>query len=506
MLAVLRPLVLLLATVGAMGVGAPPRDEDEDDEKQRPHKRMAAPAATPSFDADLVAPEMAVESGVASGATPGGTNDANLLRATVAAGRVPPPGALTPEGLFAEHDLPLRSRTPCDQFLCVSPEVSDAQLEGSPDRHYLAQIGFTSDLDLDSYARPPLHLIVAIDMSTSMRGRPLETTAGAVRAMLGHLDEDDRVSLVAFRERAQVGLQMVRADDRRLALALSSLHGEGRSNLDVGLGTALQVGRRSARSFPGRTRVLLFSDDRPTHGRTGAQALVEQVQRAAADGVGLTSVGVGLSFDAEFARAVGNVRGGSVLFFDDLERMRARFASEFESLFLELAHELELVVEPAPGMRVTEVYGVPPKLWERRGRGIALRVETVFSSRRAGAIYFTLDPEGRPNLPRTPVREGVRLGQVRLTYREVGGARRFHTGELRTVRFEGASPGLSRGSALVDAWIAVDAVARAHAGSGDRVGATRALERVVERMDGADDPGLAETADLLRQLLAIVGG
>lgn len=525
MVDVFGPARASLILLASLALFAAPPDEDEDDEElmlespadvparmpAQMHHRMrprmkAAPAPQMNFEADMVAPEMpAPSAAVESGATPGGVQDVNLLRALVNSGRVPPPDAVTPEGLFSEHDLPLRTHEPCTQLICVNPEVTDAKLTIDPDRHYLVQLGFASNLDLDAYERPPFNLVLAVDLSSSMQGQPLETTRASIEAVLRRLGPDDRVTLLAFREGVQPLVSMAAPDDGRLQQALYTMSPSGLSNLDVGLGTALEVGRRSQRGFSGRTRVVLFSDDRPTHGRPGAAPLLTQVQRAADDGVGLTTIGVGLRFDAELAQTVGSVRGGSVLFFDDYARMQQTFENDFESLFLELAHELEVVVEPAAGMRVTKIYGVPEDFVERQGRGIRFRVETVFSSKRKGAIYFALDPDGRPNLPRTPVRSGMELGQIRLTYREVGGARRFHDAKLETVHFEKASPGLVRGSALVDEWLAVDAAAR-HYAEGNAAAARAAIQKITARLDGDPDLALDPERETMHRLLSVLGG
>ena len=46
------------------------------------------------------------------GATPGGSQDLRFARELVVSGNVPPPEAITVEGMFSEHDLPLEGE-PC---------------------------------------------------------------------------------------------------------------------------------------------------------------------------------------------------------------------------------------------------------------------------------------------------------------------------------------------------------------------------------------------------------
>lgn len=509
------PRLLAFSTWAILALLGPPDDDDDDDERAPKMHRAAAPSY--DFEADFIDAEMAPPAPAAEmgmdgdmaeslGATPGGAQDVNLLRALIEAGTIPRPEQVTPEGLFSEHDLPLRSSAGCDQLLCVHAEVTDAGLASDPDLHYLAQLGFSSSLEPSQLRRRPLNLVFVVDTSDSMAGRPLEVVRESMLAVLRQLGPGDQVSIVGFSRQATRWLSPTPVGDSMIEGTIRSLEPDGVSHLDAGMWAGVTLARTSGRGFSGSTRIMLFTDDRPTFGQDRPAAFVEAARVAAADGIGVTTVGVGTRFDAALAREVAAVRGGNLMFFDDLERMRTTFEADFDTMVTELAHGLELVVEPAAGMRVADVYGLPASAVQRRGDGIALSVETLFASKKKGAIYFGLSPVGRANLPRVPARAGMRLGEVRLSYQEVGGEARFSRAILTTVRHQGASPGLQRGSVLVD-----EAIALRRAGSlvhdeGKQAMALDLVREVHARLLASDDAELAEQRELMGLLMGLLGG
>lgn len=497
---------LSLATTSA---SAGPRDRDDEEEEHAPKRKAVSYDFDADFEMDM--PEMAapapaaadmIDAGETLGATPGGAQDTNLLRALVEAGTVPRPEHVSPEGLFSQYDLPLKAATTCEQLMCVHAEVTDASLVTTPGLHYLAQLGFSSGLTPSEMVRPALNLVFVVDTSSSLAGRPFEVMRESIIAVAGQLGPEDQVTIVGFDEQAQVLLAPTRSIEN-VSTTVYGMYPQGASHLDAGLFAGVRLAQKTARSFDGSTRIMLFTDDRPTYGRDRPSAFVELAREASASGIGMTTVGVGTHFDSALAKQVASVRGGNLLFFNDVERMRTAFESDFDTMVTELAHDMKLVVSPSPGLKITEVYGVPNSAVKRRGDGIELSVETLFLSRKKGAIYFGIDPVGRPNLPRSPARAGMDLGEVRLTYSETDGTARFSESRLVTIRSRDASPGLQRGSQLVDEALALERAAVLFHEQGDREGARKVVAAVAPRIGG--DPELSEQTEVIEGLLGLLG-
>ncbi|HEY8377022.1 MAG TPA: VWA domain-containing protein, partial [Nannocystis sp.] len=390
--------------------GLPPKRDER-------RAKIGAPAAAVyDFDMDAVGE-------LSMGATPGGAQDIQYFRDRVKAGEIPHPNTFTPEGLFSEHDLPLVAGARCDQLLCAVGEATRASLLVQPEVQYLAQLGFSSGLDPRTWKRPPLNLVAVVDKSGSMSGRPLELVRESLLRVLDHLGPDDQLSIVLYGDRAHVHLPPTSARDKgAIARAIAAIASAGSTAMEEGLRVGYDLARKSARTFnKGTTRVMLFTDERPNVGATDRHSFITMARDASKRGIGLTTIGVGVHFGAELATAISSVRGGNLFYFPDNERMTKVFKEDFDTMVTELAYDLKLEIKPAAGLKIAGVYGIPGKAIEwAPGGAIRVAVETIFLSRKKGAIYVAFAPAD-PHLPAPKVAAERPVGHVRLAYTEAAG-------------------------------------------------------------------------------------
>ncbi len=457
--------------------------------------RMAAPAY--NFDAAEL------------GATPGGAQDIAYFRDRVRYGEIPHPNTFTAEGLFSEHDLPLTTRTRCQQLLCATGEAVPAGLLVQPEVRYLAQLGFSSGLDPATFKRAPLHLVAVIDKSGSMSGRPLELVKDSLIKVLDQLGPDDELSIVLYGDRSHVHMQPTPVKNRTaIAQGIAGIVSSGSTNMEEGLAVGFDLAKHH--KFAGATRVMLFTDERPNVGRTDAQSFMGMARTASKAGVGMTTIGVGVQFGAELATAISSVRGGNLFFFPDPQRMEKVMTEEFDTMVTELAYDLELEVRAAPGLKIAGVYGIPGKALEWRKDGaISVKVETIFLSRKKGAIYVALASDTKPGLPETKAGAGTNVAEVKLRYTDP--QKRAVSGQvgLPVVAAGAASVGLTRGHLLVDQATSIAHAAALHHERNDQEGAYQAVHALASRFRGSTDASLASERSLvleLEQTLAKLSG
>ncbi len=324
-------LCVLTLAAGAATASPAPRDRDDDEERLPP-----APKAMHYEFSDF-----AIE-GQALGATPGGAQDITFARAEIARGGVPNARIFTPEGLFSEHDLPLDTGRPCTQLLCLTAAAAPVELGAQADARTLAQLGFASNLDAATWRRDPLNLVAVVDKSGSMSGAPLETVKASLHTVADLLGPADQLTVVLYGDRVHVQVPTTPAGNKRpLHAAIDGITSEGSTDMESGLRMGFDVARRTSSHFGGRTRVMLFTDERPNVGDTSAKGFMGMARAASRDGIGLTTVGVGTQFGAELATAISSVRGGNLFFFPDIAAMEARFEKDLDTMVTELAHGLE---------------------------------------------------------------------------------------------------------------------------------------------------------------------
>jgi len=466
----------------------------EDEEKKRVKMEVvnpyhAAPAAAYSFDADL---EM--------GATPGGAQDIAFFRDRAAHGEIPHPNTFTPEGLFSEHDLPIATRTKCMQTLCATGEAMAAGLLVQPEVRYLAQLGFSSGLDPKTFKRAPLHLVAVIDKSGSMSGQPLELVKESLQKVLTQLGPDDELSIVLYGDRSHVYMQPTPVSNRRaIARQIRTIESAGSTNMEEGLAVGFQLA--SSHKFAGSTRVMLFTDERPNVGNTDKGSFMGMARAASKSGVGMTTVGVGVQFGAELATAISSMRGGNLFFFPDAKRMEKVFEEEFDTMVTELAYDLQLEVRPAKGLKIAGVYGIPGQALKwLDGGAISLSVETIFLSRKKGAIYVAMASDTGPGLPETKVALGTGVASVKLDYRDRGGKAVRTQVDLPTVQNTSASVGLVRGRLLVEQATSLARAASLHHEKNDQEGAYQAVHALASLFRRTNDTTLTAERKLVLDL------
>ena len=434
------------------------------------------------------------------GATPGGAQDIAFFRDRVAAGEVPHPNTFTAEGLFSEHDLPLMAGKKCMQTLCAVGEAMPAALLVQPEVRHVAQLGFSSGLDPKTFKRAPLHLVAVIDKSGSMSGPPLELVKESLLKVLSQMGPDDDLSIVLYGDRSHVYMQPTPVRDRAaIAGQIVGISSAGSTNMEEGLAVGFALA--SSHRFKGSTRVMLFTDERPNVGNTDAKSFMGMARDASRAGVGMTTVGVGVQFGAELATAISSVRGGNLFFFPDAGRMQKVFEEEFDTMVTELAFDMKLELRPAKGLKIVGVYGIPGKALKwLDGGAIAVSVETIFLSRKKGAIFIALGSDTGPGLPETQVAPGTAVASVQLDYREHNGAAVNARVELTSVLARAASEGLVRGRLLVDQATALARGAALHHESNNQEGAYQTVHALASLYRQTVDPSLADERTLVFNL------
>jgi len=420
----------------------------------------------------------------------GGARDAKFARAEIAGGRIPHPDSITAEGLLGEHDLTLPSAAGCRQLLCLVGEATVASLPTLPHAKYLVELGFASNIDEATWRREPLNLIAVIDKSGSMSGPPLALVKRSLRGLIGNLREGDQLSIVLYGDRSHVHLQPTRASAATvpaLLRAVEAIESAGSTNMEEGLKVGYDLARETKSAYEGITRVALFTDERPNVGLTDEGSFIAMARAASLDGIGLTTIGVGVQFDSRLATDLSSTRGGNLFFLDSAEAADALFTDELDYMVSELAHDLLVTLRPSEGYKIAGVYGVPGEVlgWHD-ATSVTITVPTVFLSRRGGGLFVSLAPaELLADLPQRPLAAGAPLLAASHSYLPVGGT--TESGSLRVAAPVAApSEVVALGHALIDEYLSLRAATAAHHMKNDQDEAYAIVRDLYNRLSVAE--------------------
>ncbi len=343
--------------------------------------------------------------------TPGGSQDIDLARALIDEGQVPSRDHFTAEGLFSEHDLPL-SGAPCLQSLCPRAAASLVDPVDGSGQQMLVQIGFGTNVQEDTFERPPLDLSVALDISGSMQHN-IPALQSAFRELVAQLDEDDRLGIVTFGAFAQVHERLRTMDARgkeKMLDAIADLDSGGSTNMEAGMRKAVEMLESASTRSGVSKRVMLFADMQPNTGSTDEGSFLGLLRDAADQDIAMTVFGVGLDMGSELAAEMSEVRGGNSVFLANEEDIQQVF-DELDTLVSPIAFDLEISVSPASGLTFTEAIGAP--LDDEAGQ-VEMGAATLFLSRRQGGIGALLDLQlgDDSHLPELP----MEIATFRMSY------------------------------------------------------------------------------------------
>lgn len=279
------------------------------------------------------------------------TGSYTLIRAHLEAGRVPPPQAVRVEevvnAMAYADPFAVRPARPGETFRILA-DGAPTPFMPSPG-HRLLRFRIAAR-DLPPAERKPVVLTLVVDVSGSMEGRRLALVRAGIERLLDTLRPADRVALVVFANQARVAAP--HGEPASLARAVADLGVEGGTNAEAGLLLGYELAR-AAYSAGAANRVMLLSDGVANLGATGPEAILEGVAAAAADGIELTTVGVGMGdFNDALLETLADRGDGRYAYVDGRREIERLFAEELDGTLQTVAEEARAQVEFDP--RVVE--------------------------------------------------------------------------------------------------------------------------------------------------------
>jgi len=214
--------------------------------------------------------------------------------------------------------------------------------------------------------RAPIDVAVVLDRSGSMSGEKIRLVKEAVDVAIGHLDDNDRVSLVTFDSVVEVVQPLAQATagtKAELRSALDDVDARGTTYLSGGWLNGCQQLAAAQPSF-GLARIqraLLLTDGLANMGITDPGRLTRHASEIQARGIATTAMGVGVDFDEMLLSAMAEAGGGNFRFIGHPSELPGFFADELGELtnIVGLRPKLELTLPH--GMRARLVNAFPVK-------------------------------------------------------------------------------------------------------------------------------------------------
>ncbi|MFZ0678169.1 vWA domain-containing protein [Candidatus Binatus sp.] len=211
-------------------------------------------------------------------------------------------------------------------------------------------------------SRLPLNLGVVIDRSGSMYDeRRLEFVTDAVKFLADNLTADDKVSIVAFADRAKVLITPEAARDKSaVKRAIDDI-----DLLDIGGGTQMALGMKAAidevkkNLSPDRLNRVLVLTDGQTYEETACIDLVEKNRHE----ISFSTMGVGVEFNEKLLQRIAQDSNGKYHFIGDPAEIPGIFEDELEGLRAVSLRNGRIEVTLSQGVQVREAFRASPEIY-----------------------------------------------------------------------------------------------------------------------------------------------
>ncbi|MRG96496.1 vWA domain-containing protein [Polyangium spumosum] len=240
--------------------------------------------------------------------------------------------------------------------LRLEGRIGHARLEKGGTRTTYVMVEVHADADAGERRVAENHLAIVIDRSGSMKGERLPRALAAANAAVDHLEDGDRVSVVSFDTRPTTDVSMTTVNTSTRGAIKSAIE-----NISLGGDTCISCGIQAGveelrKSTSAADRMVVLSDGDATAGVRDVPGF-EAIARSARDaGIGVSTIGVGISYNQKILGAIALHAGGRHHFIEDAASLERVFLDEAERLRKTVALSASVTVDLAEGVTLTRVF------------------------------------------------------------------------------------------------------------------------------------------------------
>jgi Ca-activated chloride channel homolog len=252
--------------------------------------------------------------------------------------------------------------------------LSHTHVLAGSERRFFAELDLTADAPAHAQERAPLSIAVVLDTSGSMDGEKIEQAKQAVVRLIRDLRDDDEIAFVRYSTDSELVQPLARAGAVRnqLISKVQGLVAAGGTNIAPALHEGL---RALAEAGKGRVLRVVLASDGLDSTRAASEAIAKE---SAGRGVTVSSMGIGLDFDASYMAGVARSGHGNFAFVNDGPALTSFLHRELEETASTTIESATARIKLPAGVRFVRAVGAEAKALD--GGEIELSLGSLFAN------------------------------------------------------------------------------------------------------------------------------
>jgi Ca-activated chloride channel family protein len=204
---------------------------------------------------------------------------------------------------------------------------------------------------------PPLNVCLVIDRSTSMKGEKMDVAKNATIQIMKSLRPQDVFGVIAFSDKAEVIIQpSLHLDRTKMEARVHLMQPSGATEIYQGFEAGLAEIRQNI--DPSRVNHLILLTDGHTYG--DEQACLKLAEEAAAQGIGMSCMGIGTDWNDIFLDTLASRTGGNCAYISKPKDIQRLLLDKFQSLVNIFADDVILDIKTQPDVRMNYAFRLTP--------------------------------------------------------------------------------------------------------------------------------------------------
>jgi len=210
--------------------------------------------------------------------------------------------------------------------------------------------------------RTPLNLSVVLDKSSSMNeDDKFSYTKKAAEFLIDNLTPQDYLSVVTYDSDVEVIIPSSPVSFKDIMKHhLADVEPDGMTNLSGGLFEGYSQVKKNMNVYVnGVSRILLLSDGKANQGITDSDSLISYTKKYGEEGIAVSVVGVGQSFNEELMIAIAETSNGNYYYIKNPENIPGIFIQELAGLLNVAAQNTKVNIILKEGVHLKYAFGHP---------------------------------------------------------------------------------------------------------------------------------------------------